>query len=51
MSPAKARTAEIQAQALLAHLKMMLRMTEGVQDAYKKALSPRLNPEVEPSSK
>jgi hypothetical protein len=43
MSPEQARTAEIQARALLAHLKMMSRMTEGVQDAYKKALSPRLN--------
>jgi hypothetical protein len=50
MSPEQARAAEIQARALLAHLKMMSRMTEGVQDAYKKALSPRLNPEVEPSS-
>jgi type II secretory pathway pseudopilin PulG len=38
MSPGEARAAEIQAQALLAHLKMMSRMTEGVQDAYKKAL-------------
>jgi hypothetical protein len=38
MSPEEARAAEIQAQALLAHLKMMSRMTEGVQDAYKKAL-------------
>jgi hypothetical protein len=38
MSPAEARTAEIQAQALLAHLKMMLRMTDGLEGAYKTAL-------------
>lgn len=38
MSPAEARTAEIQAQALLAHLRMMLRMTDGLEGAYKKAL-------------
>ena len=50
MSPAEARTAEIQAQALLAHLRMMLRMTDGLEGAYKTALSLRLNPEVEPSS-
>jgi hypothetical protein len=39
MSPAEARTAEIQAQALLAHLRMMLRMTDGLGGAYKIALS------------
>jgi hypothetical protein len=38
MSPAEARTAEIQAQALLAHLRMMLRMTDGLGGAYKIAL-------------
>lgn len=38
MSPAEARTAEIQAQALLAHLRMMLRMTDGLEGAYKTAL-------------
>jgi hypothetical protein len=39
MSPAEARAAEIQAQALLAHLRMMLRMTDGVEGAYKTALA------------
>jgi hypothetical protein len=38
MSPAEARTAEIQAKALLAHLRMMLRMSDGLQGAYKTAL-------------
>lgn len=38
MSPAEARAAEIQAQSLLAHLRMMLRMTDGVEGAYKTAL-------------
>ena len=38
MSPAEARAAEIQAQGLLAHLRMMLRMTDGVEGAYKTAL-------------
>ncbi|HEY1743313.1 MAG TPA: hypothetical protein VGG18_09105 [Granulicella sp.] len=38
MSPAEARAAEIQAQALLAHLHMMSRMSDGVQGAYKAAL-------------
>jgi hypothetical protein len=38
MSPEEARVAEIQAQSLLAHLKMMLRMTDGVQRAYENAL-------------
>ena len=38
MSPAEARAAEIQAQALLAHLRMMSRMSDGVQGAYKAAL-------------
>ncbi|WP_158822653.1 hypothetical protein [Granulicella sp. S156] len=38
MSPAEARAAEIQAQALLAHLRMMSRMSDGVQGAYKDAL-------------
>jgi hypothetical protein len=38
MSPAEARTAEKQAQALLAHLRMMLRMTDGLGGAYKIAL-------------
>jgi hypothetical protein len=38
MSPTEARAAEIQAQALLAHLRMMLRMTDGLQGAYKIAL-------------
>jgi hypothetical protein len=38
MSPAEARTAVIQAQALLAHLRMMLRMTDGLEGAYKTAL-------------
>ena len=38
MSPAEARTAVIQAQALLAHLRMMLRMTDGLGGAYKIAL-------------
>ncbi len=38
MSPAEARTAVIQAQTLLAHLRMMLRMTDGLEGAYKKAL-------------
>jgi len=37
MSPAEARTAEIQTQALLAHLRMMLRMTDGLEGAYKTA--------------
>jgi hypothetical protein len=35
MSPTEARAAEIQAQALLAHLRMTLRMTDGLQGAYK----------------
>lgn len=38
MSPEEARAAEIQAQSLLAHLRMMLRMSDGVQGAYKTAL-------------
>jgi len=38
MSPAEARAAEIRARALLAHLMMMLRMTDGVEGAYKTAL-------------
>ena len=38
MSPAEAQAAEIQAQGLLAHLRMMLRMTDGLQGAYKTAL-------------
>jgi hypothetical protein len=38
MSPEEARAAEIQAQSLLAHLRMMLRMSDGVQGAYKAAL-------------
>ena len=38
MSPAEARTAVIQAQTLLAHLRMMLRMTDGLEGAYKTAL-------------
>jgi hypothetical protein len=40
ITPEEARATEIKAQALLAHLKMMLRMTDGVQEAYKKALGP-----------
>ena len=38
MSPTEARAAEIQAQAMLAHLRMMLRMTDGLEGAYKTAL-------------
>lgn len=38
MSPAEAHTAEIQAQGLIAHLRTMLRMTDGLQGAYKAAL-------------
>jgi len=38
MSPEEARAAEIQAQSLLAHLRMMSRMSDGVQGAYKTAL-------------
>jgi hypothetical protein len=38
MSPEEARAAEIQAQSLLAHLRMMLRMSDGLQGAYKTAL-------------
>jgi hypothetical protein len=38
MSPTEAQAAEIQAQGLLAHLSMMLRMTDGLQGAYKAAL-------------
>jgi len=38
MSPEEARAAEIQAQSLLAHLRMMSRMSDGVQGAYKAAL-------------
>jgi hypothetical protein len=38
MSPTEAQAAEIQAQGLLAHLRMMLRMTDGLQGAYKTAL-------------
>ena len=34
----QARSAEIQARLLLAHLRSMLRMTDGLQDAYKVAL-------------
>jgi hypothetical protein len=39
MSPVEARAAEIQAQALLAHLRMMYRMSDGVQGAYKVAIT------------
>jgi hypothetical protein len=39
MSPVEARAAEIQAQALLAHLRMMYRMSAGVQGAYKVAIT------------
>jgi hypothetical protein len=38
MSPTEARAAEVQAQALLAHLRMILRMTDGLEGAYKTAL-------------
>jgi hypothetical protein len=38
MSPEEARAAEIQAQSLLAHLRMMSRMSDGVLGAYKTAL-------------
>jgi len=38
ISPAEAQAAEIQAEDLVAHLRMMLRMTDGLQDAYKTAL-------------
>jgi hypothetical protein len=38
LSPTEAQAAEIQAQGLLAHLRMMLRMTDGLQGAYKTAL-------------
>ncbi|MDE1177120.1 MAG: hypothetical protein PW789_11030 [Edaphobacter sp.] len=40
MTPEQARLADVQAQLLLAHLRMMLRMSEGVQGAYKEALAP-----------
>jgi hypothetical protein len=38
MTADQARLAEAQAQLLMAHLRMMLRMSGGVQDAYKAAL-------------
>lgn len=40
MTPEQARSANVQAQLLLAHLRMMLRMSEGIQGAYKEALAP-----------
>ena len=40
MTPEQAQLANVQAQLLLAHLRMMLRMTDGVQGAYKEALAP-----------
>ena len=43
MTPEQARVADVQAQLLLAHLRMMLRMSDGVQGAYKEALAPAGN--------
>ncbi|HEX3438049.1 MAG TPA: hypothetical protein VHT24_14875 [Pseudacidobacterium sp.] len=40
MTPEQARLADVQAQLLVAHLRMMLRMSDGVQGAYKEALAP-----------
>lgn len=39
MTPVQAQLANVQAQLLLAHLRMMLRMSDGVQGAYKEALA------------
>lgn len=39
LTPQEARAAQIQAQLLLAHLRTMSRMTDGVKDAYKTALA------------
>jgi hypothetical protein len=39
ISPEDARAAEIEARSLIAHLGMMLRMTDGVLEAYKTALA------------
>ena len=39
LTPEQARAAEIQARLLLAHLRMMSRMSDGVQGAYKDALA------------
>lgn len=39
MTPEQAQLADMQAQLLLAHLRMMLRMSDGVQGAYKEALA------------
>ena len=39
LTPEQARTAEVQARLLIAHLRMMSRMSDGVQGAYKQALS------------
>lgn len=38
LTPEQAGTAEIEARLLVAHLRMMLRMSDGVQGAYKEAL-------------
>jgi hypothetical protein len=43
MTPGQAQLANVQAQLLLAHLRMMLRMSDGVQGAYKEALVPADN--------
>ncbi len=43
MTPEQAQLADVQAQLLLAHLRMMLRMSDGVQGAYKEALAPADN--------
>ena len=40
MAPGQAQLADVQAELLLAHLRMMLRMSDGVQGAYKEALIP-----------
>lgn len=39
MTPDQARLANFQAQQLLTHLRMMARMSEGVQGAYRDALA------------
>lgn len=39
MTPEQARLADVQAQLLIAHLRMMSRMSDGLQDAYKDALA------------
>lgn len=43
MTHEQAQLANVQAQLLLAHLRMMLRMSDGVQGAYKQALAPADN--------